>query len=83
MQLWKRIVDYTSGSAKQGEDSVNVVTVGEHTEVAYQAQDFDGSTEVYVTTIDPKGNSAQQKLHATAPGIYTTDVSATTPPSPQ
>ncbi len=75
VQLWKRIVDYTSGSAKQGEDSVNVVTVGEHTEVAYQAQDFDGSTEVYVTTIDPKGNSAQQKLHATAPGIYTTDVS--------
>lgn len=75
VQLWKRIVDYTTGNADMGEDSVEVVTVGEQTEVTYQTQDYGTDTEVLVTVIDPEGTAIEEKLHATAPGKYTADLS--------
>lgn len=71
VQLWKRIVDYSTGNADMGEDSVDVVTVGEWTEVTYYAEAYESSTEILVTIIDPGGDAAEAKLHATAPGKYT------------
>ncbi|MDE7427787.1 MAG: VWA domain-containing protein, partial [Lachnospiraceae bacterium] len=71
VQMWKRIVDYSTGNADMGEDRVGVVTVGEQTEVTYQTDDYDSSTEILVTVIDPEGNTTEEKLHATAPGKYT------------
>jgi len=75
VQLWKRIVDYSAGNASMGEDSVNVVTAGERTQVDYQTSDYGNNTEILVTVIDPKGDVAEQKLHATAPGKYTAELS--------
>ena len=75
VQLWKRIVDYSAGNAGMGEDSVNVVTVGERTQVDYQTSDYGSATEILVTVMDPKGVVTEEKLHATAPGKYTTEIS--------
>lgn len=78
VQLWKRIVDYSTGNANMGEDSVNVVTAGEQTEVAYQTNSYSNQTEILVTVIDPNGETREEKLHATAPGKYTAEL-----PTPQ
>ncbi len=75
VQLWKRIVDYSTGNAGMGEDNVNIVTVGERTTIDYQTNDYGSATEILITVIDPKGTSTEEKLHATAPGKYTTELS--------
>ncbi len=75
VQMWKRIVDYSTGNSHMGEDSVDVVTVGEWTEVTYQTKEYESSTEILVTIIDPKGETTEAKLHATAPGKYTGEFS--------
>ena len=74
VQLWKRIVDYSTGNANMGEDSVDVVTAGERTEVTYQTNDYGNQTEILVTVIDPNGETSEEKLHATAPGKYTAEL---------
>lgn len=74
VQLWKRIVDYAVGNADLGEDRVDVLTVGETTQIVYQTQDYDGETEVLTTVIDPEGSAREVKLHATAPGRYETEL---------
>ncbi|MDE7259073.1 MAG: VWA domain-containing protein, partial [Lachnospiraceae bacterium] len=75
VRMWKRIVDYATGNVDMGEDRVDVVTVGERTEVTYQTDDYAGGTEILVTVIDPEGESTEEKLHATAPGKYTAQIS--------
>lgn len=75
VQLWKRIVDYSTGNADMGEDSVNVVTTGEYTEVSYETAGYGSGTEILVTVMDPEGNASEEKLHATAPGKYSTRLS--------
>ncbi|MBD5546643.1 MAG: VWA domain-containing protein [Lachnospiraceae bacterium] len=75
VQMWKRIVDYTTGNADMGEDRVDVMTVGEQTEITYQTDDYEGSTEILVTIVDPKGEHTEEKLHAVAPGKYTAELS--------
>ncbi len=75
VQLWKRIVDYSTGNADMGEDSVNVVTAGERTQIDYQTSDYDGATEILVTVIDPDGDVTEEKLHAAAPGKYKAELS--------
>ncbi|MCH5250308.1 MAG: VWA domain-containing protein [Lachnospiraceae bacterium] len=70
VQLWKRIVDYSTGNVNMGEDRVNVVTAGEETQMVYQTENYSGDTEILATIIDPEGNSEEVKLHATAPGTY-------------
>lgn len=75
VQLWKRIVDYSTGNADIGEDRVNVVTVGEETQVVYQTHSYGSGTEILATVIDPEGNSGEVKLHATAPGTYEAEIS--------
>ncbi|MDE7322066.1 MAG: VWA domain-containing protein [Lachnospiraceae bacterium] len=74
VQLWKRIVDYSTGNANMGEDSVNVVTAGEQTTIDYQTDDYGSTTEIQVTMIDPNGETIEEKLHAAAPGKYTIDL---------
>lgn len=78
VQLWKRIVDYSTGNASMGDDSVNVVTVGERTQIDYQTDEYGSATEILVTVMDPEGNVSEEKLHATAPGKYSAEV-----PTPQ
>lgn len=73
VQLWKRIVDYAAGNSSLGEDSVNVMTAGETTEITYFANDYDGHTQVLANVIDPEGNTTEIALHATAPGRYEAD----------
>ncbi len=75
VQMWKRVVDYSTGNADMGEDRVDVVTAGERTEVTYQTDDYGNSTEILVTMIDPQGETVEEKLHATAPGKYTAQLS--------
>ncbi len=75
VRLWKRVVDYSTGNANLGGDSVNVVTAGELTEVVYQTEDYSGATEILVTVIDPQGESSEEKLYATAPGRYRAEFS--------
>ena len=70
VQLWKRIVDYSTGNANMGEDRVNVVTAGEETQMLYQTENYSGDTEILATIIDPEGNTDEVKLQATAPGTY-------------
>lgn len=75
VQMWKRIVDYSTGNADMGEDKVDVVTAGEQTEITYQTSDYEDGTEIQVTVIDPEGKSVEEKLHASAPGKYTAKLS--------
>ena len=75
IQLWKRIVDYSTGNTGMGDDNVNIVTVGEQTTVDYQTNDYGNATEISITVIDPKGISTEEKLRAIAPGKYTTELS--------
>ena len=70
VQLWKRIVDYSTGNASLGGDRVNVVTAGEQTTVVYQTEDYSGKTEVLAKVVDPEGADTEVRLHATAPGKY-------------
>ena len=70
VQLWKRIVDYSTGNANLGEDKVNVVTAGEETQITYRTDEYSADTEIYATVIDPDGDTREIKLHATAPGTY-------------
>lgn len=74
VQLWKRIVDYAAGNSSLGEDSVNVVTAGETTEISYFTDDYDSQTQVLANVIDPEGNTVEITLHATAPGRYEADL---------
>ncbi len=74
VQLWKRIVDYSTGNADLGEDKVDVVTVGETAQIAYETEDYNGDTIVVATMIDPEGNSQEVTLHATAPGKYEAEI---------
>ena len=74
VQLWKRIVDYSTGNASLGEDRVDVVTVGELTEIVYETEEYNADTEILATIIDTDGQSREVKLHATAPGKYETEV---------
>lgn len=74
VQLWKRIIDYSTGNADIGEDRVDVVTAGEITEVVYEAKDYDAGTEIFTTIIDPDGNKSNVKLTATAPGKFKTEI---------
>lgn len=75
VQLWKRIVDYSTGNVNLGEDRVDVVTAGESTQVVYETESYGGDTEIQATVIDPAGNTEEVTLHATAPGRYETEVS--------
>lgn len=74
VQLWKRVVDYSTGNADIGEDSVDIVTTGESTEIVYQTNDYSTSTEILATVIDPEGETQEVKLYATAPGKYETQL---------
>lgn len=74
VQLWKRIVDYSTGNASLGEDRVDVVTAGEVTEILYETQEYNADTEILATVIDPEGQTSEVKLYATAPGKYETEV---------
>ncbi len=75
VQMWKRIVDYSTGNVDMGGDRVDVVTAGERTEITYQTDEYRSGTEILVTVIDPKGEPAEEKLYATAPGKYTAELS--------
>lgn len=70
VQLWKRIVDYSAGSAAMGEDAVDVVTAGGSTSIVYDAKDYGEQTKVEAVYTDPEGNTRTEPLPATAPGRY-------------
>lgn len=72
VQLWKRIIDYSVGNTKVGEDSVDVLTAGGYTDIAYHALDYDEGTRVEAVYTDPEGNTKTQSLQAMAPGVYET-----------
>lgn len=69
-QLWKRIIDYSVGSANIGEDSVDVMTAGGYTGVVYDALDYGQQTRVEAVYTDPDGNTRTESLQATAPGRF-------------
>ncbi len=79
VRLWKRIVDYTAGNADMGEDKVDVVTAGEETQIVYRTERYSGETQIMAAVIDPEGNTAEVKLHATEPGTYETELSTSDP----
>lgn len=70
IQLWKRIVDYSSGSTSLNGDRMDVVTVGDQTTITYEAQDYTGQTEIIVVYQNPDGEQEELTLHAVAPGMY-------------
>lgn len=71
-QLWRRIIDYSSGCTWLGEDSVDVATAGGYTNITYSAVDYDGQTKVEAVYTDPEGRTWTAPLQATAPGRYET-----------
>ncbi len=70
VQLWRRIIDYSAGSAGIGEDSVDVNTAGGRTSIVYHAIDYGEDTKVEAVYTDPEGNTMTAPLQATAPGRY-------------
>ncbi len=72
VQLWKRMIDYSVGNAGIGEDSVDVMTAGGYTTIAYRTQDYGVQTKVETVYTDPEGNTLTQPLQAMAPGNFET-----------
>ncbi len=70
IQLWKRIVDYSSGNTSLNGDQMDVVTVGDQTTITYEAQDYTGQTEIVAMYERPDGETEEVTLHAVAPGKY-------------
>lgn len=70
IQLWKRIVDYSSGSTSLNGDYLDVVTVGDRTTITYEAQDYTGQTEITVMLEDSEGEQEELTLQAVSPGKY-------------
>lgn len=70
IQLWKRIVDYSSGSTSLNGDHMDVVTIGDQTTITYEALDYTGQTEIVVMYQNPNGEQEELTLHAVAPGTY-------------
>lgn len=70
IQLWKRIVDYSSGSTSLNGDQMDVVTVGDQMTITYEAQDYTGQTVINVMYEGPDGEQKELTLHAVAPGKY-------------
>lgn len=70
IQLWKRIVDYSSGNTSLNGDHMDVVTVGDRTTITYEALDYTGQTQINVMYERPDGEPEELTLHAVAPGRY-------------
>ncbi len=70
VQLWKRVLDYSTGNADMGQDKVNIVTVSENTEITYEALSYTDTSEVVATIIAPDGTISEVKLPASAPGKF-------------
>lgn len=69
-QLWRRIIDYSIGSASMGEDTVDVTTAGGYTNIIYRARDYGEGTKVEAVYTDPDGATRTIPLHATSLGVY-------------
>lgn len=74
VQLWKRVLDYSTGNADMGEDKVNIVTVSDTTEITYEALSYTDVSEVMATVIAPDGEVSEFKLTASAPGKFEASV---------
>ncbi len=74
VQLWKRIIDYSAGNTRIGEDVVDVLIAAGTTEITYRARDFGEGTRVETVYTDPEGNTRTQELQAMAPGSYKTSL---------
>ena len=72
IQLWKRIIDYSSGNTSLNGDYMDVVTVGDQTTITYEAQDYTGQTQIDVMFERPGGEREELTLHAVSPGRYET-----------
>ena len=70
VQLWRRIVDFSTGNDAIGEDLVEVKTSEGNIGVVYNAANYEERTEVEAVYTDPDGVSRTKPLHATAPGRY-------------
>lgn len=77
VQLWKRVIDYSAGNGNLGDDSVNIVNIGDSTEITYNTGDYKNKTEIIANVIHPDGTTEEIKLHATAPGKYQASISST------
>ncbi len=75
VQLWKRVLDYSTGNADLGEDKVNIVTLSDATEITYEALSYTDASEVLATVIAPDGEVSDIKLTASAPGKFVASVS--------
>ncbi|MCM1127885.1 MAG: VWA domain-containing protein [Lachnospiraceae bacterium] len=73
VEMWKRIVDYSTGNADMGEDRVDI-TAGERTEITYQTEHYQNGTEILATVIDPEDEITEEKLYAVAPGKYAAEI---------
>lgn len=75
IQLWRRIIDYSSGNTSLDGDNLDVMTVGDQTRIVYEAQNYTGQTAIEVVYSGPDGGEMETAtLHATAPGRYEADL---------
>lgn len=74
IQLWRRIVDYSSGNTSLGEDDLSVVSLADQTTITYEAKEYTGQTTVEAVYQGPDGETGAVTLHAVAPGKYETQV---------
>lgn len=75
-QFWKRIIEYTAGNIDMGDDIVNITQNGDQAFLSYTTKDYDSNTKILATAIAPSGETKELVLHATAPGVYETDMDA-------
>lgn len=74
VQLWKNIVDYSSGNTSLGADRLDIQTIGDRTTITYEAEDYTEETNITAMYSGPDGATGEITLHAVAPGRYEADM---------
>ena len=70
VQLWKRIIDYTAGSASINDDIAEVRNEAGHAVISYTAKDYTDETGVSAVYVNEEGEREEIELTCIAPGLF-------------
>ncbi len=73
-ELWKRILDYASGSPSIGDDKVEVKSKNGKTTITYTTGEYSDGTEISAIYTAPDKTNGEIKLTAVKPGVYTAEI---------
>lgn len=76
-ELWRRMIDYVTGTGGVGEDRVDVKQVGEQTVLEYYTDEYTDGTEITAIYTSPDGETGDVNFTASEPGVYRAVIDST------